>query len=151
MNMDKSITPAKDIENSAWPKGDPNDVYAQYFIGNSHLAIIQPANLEDGEETVAHYANVTFEPGCRNNWHIHHGAHQILICVTGRGWYQEWGKAPVELLPGMIIDIPADVKHWHGAQIDSWFQHLTTHVAIGGEQSNEWQEPVDDEAYRQLW
>ena len=151
MNMDKYITTAKDIENSAWPKGDPNDVYAQYFIGNSHLAIIQPANLEDGEETVAHYANVTFEPGCRNNWHIHHGAHQILLCVTGRGWYQEWGKAPVELLPGMIIDIPADVKHWHGAQIDSWFQHLTTHVAIGGEQSNEWQEPVDDEAYRQLW
>ena len=99
---------------------------------------------------MAPYANVTFEPGCRNNWHIHHGAHQILICVSGRGWYQEWGKNPIALQPGMIIDIPAEVKHWHGAQKDSWFQHLTTHVAIGDEQSNEWLEQVSDEMYNTL-
>lgn len=141
---------AADATAGAWPKGNPNDAYAQYFIGNSHLAPIQPANLAAGEKTVAPYANVTFEPGCRNNWHIHHGAHQILICVSGRGWYQEWGKNPIALQPGMIIDIPAEVKHWHGAQRDSWFQHLTTHVAIGGEQSNEWLEPLSDEMYNTL-
>lgn len=121
----------------AWPKGEPNTGYAQYFIGDSHLASVHPANLGEGAETLAHYSNVTFEPGCRNNWHVHHGFHQILICVSGKGWYQEWGKEPIALLPGMIIDIPNDVKHWHGAQKDSWFQHLTTHVACGGEQSNE--------------
>lgn len=141
---------AADATAGAWPKGNPNDAYAQYFIGNSHLAPIQPANLAAGEKTVAPYANVTFEPGCRNNWHIHHGAHQILICVSGRGWYQEWGKNPIALQPGMIIDIPAEVKHWHGAQKDSWFQHLTTHVAIGDEQSNEWLEQVSDEMYNTL-
>ena len=141
---------AADATAGAWPKGNPNDAYAQYFIGNSHLAPIQPANLATGASTVASYANVTFEPGCRNNWHIHHGARQILICVSGRGWYQEWGKKPIELQPGMIIDIPAEVKHWHGAQKDSWFQHLTTHVAIGGDQSNEWLEPVSDEVYDKL-
>lgn len=138
---------AADATAGAWPKGFPNDAYAQFFTGNSHLAIIQPANLAEGEKTVAPYANVTFEPSCRNNWHIHHGAHQILICVSGRGWYQEWGKEPIELLPGMIIDIPDEVKHWHGAQKNSWFQHLTTHVATGGEQSNEWLEPVTSEVY----
>lgn len=141
---------AADATAGAWPKGNPNDAYAQYFIGNSHLAPIQPANLAAGEKTVAPYANVTFEPGCRNNWHIHHGAHQILICVSRRGWYQEWGKNPIALQPGMIIDIPAEVKHWHGAQKDSWFQHLTTHVAIGDEQSNEWLEQVSDEMYNTL-
>ena len=141
---------AADATAGAWPKGNPNDAYAQYFIGNSHLAPVQPANLAEGENTVAHYANVTFEPGCRNNWHIHHGAHQILICVSGRGWYQEWGKPAIALTPGMIIDIPAEVKHWHGAQRDSWFQHLTTHVATGGEQSNEWLEPVTEETYNAL-
>ena len=141
---------AADATAGAWPKGNPNDAYAQYFIGNSHLAPIQPANLAAGEKTVAPYANVTFEPGCRNNWHIHHGAHQILICVSGRGWYQEWGKEPIALQPGMIIDIPDEVKHWHGAQKDSWFQHLTTHVAIGDEQSNEWLEQVSDEMYNTL-
>ena len=135
---------------SPFPKGEPNDAYAQYFIGNSYLAPIQPANLSKDEKTVLPLANVTFEPGCRNNWHIHHGAHQILICVSGRGWYQEWGKAPVALLPGTVIDIPEGVKHWHGAQRDSWFQHYTAHVATGGEQSNEWLEPVTDEIYDQL-
>jgi len=141
---------AADATAGAWPKGNPNDAYAQYFIGNSHLAPVQPANLAEGENTVAHYANVTFEPGCRNNWHIHHGAHQILICVSGRGWYQKWGKPAIALTPGMIIDIPAEVKHWHGAQRDSWFQHLTTHVATGAEQSNEWLEPVTEEMYNIL-
>ncbi len=134
----------------SWPIGVPNDAYAQYFTGNSHLAPIQPANLEAGAETVSHYANVTFEPGCRNNWHIHHGAHQILICVSGHGWYQEWGKPAIALHPGMIIDIPDGVKHWHGAQRDSWFQHLTTHVSTGGEQSNEWLEPVSADTYDNL-
>jgi len=141
---------AADANAGAWPKGKPNDAYAQYFIGNSHLASIAPANLSEGAKTVANYANVTFEPGCRNNWHIHHGAHQILICVAGRGWYQEWGKPAIALKPGMIIDIPDEVKHWHGAQRDSWFQHLTTHVATGGEQSNEWLESVSDEMYNTL-
>ena len=141
---------AADANAGNWPKGNPNDAYAQYFVGNSHLASIPPANLTESEATVANYANVTFEPGCRNNWHIHHGAHQILICVSGRGWYQEWGKPAIALTPGMIIDIPNEVKHWHGAQRDSWFQHLTTHVAIGGEQSNEWLEPVDEEVYDKL-
>ena len=141
---------AADANTGSWPKGNPNDAYAQFFIGNSHLAPITPANLPEGVQAVASYANVTFEPGCRNNWHIHHGAHQILICVSGRGWYQEWGKPAIALTPGMIIDIPDEVKHWHGAQRDSWFQHLTTHVATGGEQSNEWLEPVTDEVYDKL-
>ena len=141
---------AADANTGSWPKGNPNDAYAQFFIGNSHLAPITPANLPEGVQAVASYANVTFEPGCRNNWHIHHGAHQILICVSGRGWYQEWGKPAIALTPGMIIDIPDEVKHWHGAQRDSWFQHLTTHVATGGEQSNEWLEPVTDEVYNKL-
>ena len=139
---------AADANAGDWPKGNPNDAYAQYFIGNSHLASIVPANLPEGARTVASYANVTFEPGCRNNWHIHHGAHQILICVSGRGWYQEWGKPAIT--SGMIIDIPNEVKHWHGAQRDSWFQHLTIHVATGGEQSNEWLEPVSDKVYDKL-
>ena len=135
---------------SAFPKGAPNIGYAQFFVGDSYLAPIRPANLEEGEPTVANYANVTFEPGCRNNWHIHHGMHQILICVSGKGWYQEWGKDPIALEPGMIIDIPEGVKHWHGAQKDCWFQHLTTHVPTGGDPSNEWLEAVTDELYSKL-
>ena len=135
---------------SLFPKGEPNTAYAQYFINDSYLAPIQPANINEGEKTVLPLANVTFEPGCRNNWHVHHGAHQVLICVSGRGWYQEWGKMPVALLPGTVIDIPEGVKHWHGAQKDSWFQHYTTHVATGGEQSNEWLEPVTDDIYDKL-
>lgn len=133
-----------------WRKGNPNTAYAKFFIGNSHLAPITPKNLSAGEKTVQPYSNVTFEPGCRNHWHIHHGAHQILICVSGKGWYQEWGKAPIALTPGDIIDIPEGVKHWHGAQKDSWFQHLATHVATGGEETNEWLEPVSDEEYNKL-
>ncbi len=136
-----------------WPKGSPNTAYAQYFVGNSHLASVAPKNLQ-GETSVLPMANVTFEPGCRNNWHIHHGARQILVCVSGRGWYQEWGKPAIELLPGDVIDVPEGVKHWHGAQKDSWFQHVATHVAVEnstpGAAPNEWLEPVSDEDYAKL-
>ncbi|MBQ6652611.1 MAG: carboxymuconolactone decarboxylase family protein [Prevotella sp.] len=123
---------------SKWPKGEPNTAYAQYFIGNSYLA-----DMGGGVH------NVTFEPRCRNNWHIHHGAVQVLICVNGRGWYQEWGKEAVEMTPGTVIAIPAEVKHWHGAAKDSWFQHLTYHKVQkpGGTQ---WLEPVADEHYNLL-
>ena len=135
---------------NGFPKGVANVNYAQYFIGDSYICPIKPANLGDGEATAMPTVNVTFEPGCRNNWHVHHGARQILICVSGRGWYQEWGKEAIALTPGMIIDIPEGVKHWHGAQKDSWFQHYTTHVKTGGEESNEWLEPVTDEVYASL-
>ena len=96
--------------------------------------------------------NVTFEPGCRNNWHIHHaenGGGQMLVCVYGRGWYQEWGKEAQELHPGDVVNIPPNVKHWHGAAADSWFQHLAIEVPGEGS-SNEWLEPVDDEQYVKL-
>ncbi len=145
---------AADANDGAWPKGTPNTAYAKYFIGNSHLAPIAPKNLQQGEKTVLPMSNVTFEPGCRNNWHIHHGARQILVCVSGKGWYQEWGKPAVALNPGDVIDIPEGVKHWHGAQKDSWFQHVATHVAVKnskpGSEPNEWLEPVSDEEYNKL-
>ena len=124
---------------SPWPIGDPNTAYAQYFTGNSYLAVM------DGG-----MANVTFEPGCRNNWHIHHGAVQVLVCVSGRGWYQEWGKPAVELVPGVVIAIPEGAKHWHGAAADSWMQHLTYHTDVKPGHSNEWLEPVTDEQYKAL-
>ena len=129
----------KTVDFSVWPKGEPNSAYAQYFTGNSHLA-----QMEGG------IANVTFEPGCRNNWHIHHGQVQVLICVAGRGWYQEWGKEAVQMTPGTIIAVPAEVKHWHGAARDSWFQHLTYHKDVQEGASNEWLEPVTDEQYGAL-
>jgi len=124
------------VDFSVWPKGEPNTAYAQYFIGNSYLA-----PLEGG------IVNVTFEPGCRNNWHIHHKQVQVLICVAGRGWYQEWGKERVPMTPGTVIAIPAEVKHWHGAAKDSWFQHLTCHIDVQEGASNEWLEPVSDGQY----
>ncbi len=130
-----------------WPKGKPNTAYASYFTGQSYLAPIVPKNLHEGDSVAQPYANVTFEPGCRNNWHVHHGARQVLICVSGRGWYQEWGKAAVSLKAGDVVEVPEGVKHWHGAQADSWFQHLATHVPTGGEMSNEWLEPVADDVY----
>lgn len=138
---------AADACAGAWPKGSPNDAYAQYFKGNSYLAPIRPKNLQEGDATVQSYVNVTFEPGCRNNWHIHHGAHQMLICVSGEGLYQEWGKPAIRLHAGDIIDIPEGVKHWHGAASGSWFQHLTAHIEVGDVSSNEWLEPVDDQLY----
>lgn len=124
-----------------FPIGGPNDAYAQYFTGQSYLAPVST-------EQVPIY-NVTFEPGCRNNWHIHHaksGGGQLLICVGGRGFYQEWGKEPVEMTPGTVVNIPPEVKHWHGAAADTWFSHLAIEVD-GEDTSNEWLEPVDDDAY----
>ena len=124
---------------SPWPVGEPNTAYAKYFVGNSYLA-----PLEGG------IANVTFEPGCRNNWHIHHGAVQVLVCVSGRGWYQEWGKSAVELKPGVVVAIPEGVKHWHGAAADSWMQHLTYHTDVQSNASTEWLEAVSNEQYNNL-
>ena len=152
--------------NSSWPIGEPNTAYAQYFIGNSYLAVLDPTSG---------LCNVSFEPGCRNNWHVHHGAVQMLICVSGRGWYQEWGKEASPLVPGTVIAVPEGVKHWHGAAKDSWMQHLTYHANAQPGNSNElmeqreqsdarinsaesrqkssetqWLEPVSDEQYGTL-
>ena len=126
-------------------QGEPNVNFAQYFIGNSYL---KPLAKMDNISI----ANVTFEPGCRNNWHIHRATKnggQILICVEGEGWYQEEGKPAQSLKPGDIVTIPANVKHWHGAKKDSWFSHLAIEVP-GENASNEWCEPVTDEEYNQL-
>ena len=131
--------PVQTVDFTVWPKGEPNTAYARYFTGNSYLA-----PLDGG------VSNVTFEPRCRNNWHIHHKQIQVLICVAGRGWYQEWGKEPVPMTPGTIIAVPAEVKHWHGAAKDSWFQHLTYHKDAQEGASNEWLEPVTDEHYDAL-
>jgi quercetin dioxygenase-like cupin family protein len=128
-------------EQNIFGQGEPNVNYAQFFLGNSYL---KP--LTNPSETAVFLANVTFEPGCRNNWHIHHaksGGGQLLICTAGEGWYQEEGKAPVSLTPGMVITIPANVKHWHGAKADSWFAHIAVEVP-GEETKTEWCEPVDD-------
>ena len=117
-----------------FPIGEPNDAYARYFSGRSFLAPVSASQIG--------IYNVTFEPGCQNNWHIHHaksGGGQILICVGGRGWYQEWGKEPVEMKPGDCVNIPVGVKHWHGAAEDSWFSHLAIEVP-GEETSTEWLE-----------
>lgn len=127
--------------------GEENAAFAQYFIGDSYL---KP--LTDPKETAVFLANVTFEPGCRNNWHIHHaksGGGQLLICTAGSGWYQEEGKEAVSLEPGMVITIPAEVKHWHGAKADSWFSHIAVEVP-GEETGTQWCEPVDDETYGRL-
>lgn len=127
-----------------FPVGQSNDAYAKFFSGQSYLA---PLSTEQ-----VGIFNVTFEPKCRNNWHIHHadkGGGQILVCVGGRGYYQEWGCDARELLPGDIVNIPVGVKHWHGAAPDSWFSHLAVEVP-GENGSNEWLEPVDDEEYGKL-
>ena len=129
---------------SVFPIGNKNDAYARFFIGQSYLCPLTTEGVFIG--------NVTFEPGCRNNWHIHRakaGGGQILLCTAGRGWYQEWGKEPRELHPGDAVVIPAGVKHWHGAAKDSWFAHLAVEVP-GEETGNEWLEPVDDEQYGKL-
>lgn len=126
-----------------FPIGEANP-YGEFFKGQSYLAQIT------GEQVPVF--NVTFEPGCRNNWHIHRaksGGGQMLICVGGRGYYQEWGREAVEMTPGTVINIPADVKHWHGAAPDSWFSHLAIEVP-GEETGNEWLEPVSDDDYGRL-
>jgi 4-carboxymuconolactone decarboxylase len=127
-----------------FPIGEPNDAFAQYFVGQSYLAPVST-------EQVGVY-NVTFEPGCRNNWHVHNatsGGGQILVCVAGRGYYQEEGKPAVELTPGAVVNIPTGVKHWHGAAPDSWFSHLAIEVP-GENTENVWLEPVADDDYAAL-
>ena len=149
-NLAKAVwtedAPAEDAKaahaaSMVFPIGAPNHEFAQYFTGQSYLAPVS-------KEQVGIF-NVTFEPGCRNNWHIHHadkGGGQILVCVAGRGYYQEWGKDAVEMKPGDCINIPANAKHWHGAAPDSWFSHLAIEVP-GENGSNEWLEPVDNTQY----
>ena len=144
-NEPMPVTSEKDrYQNSIFfPIGEPNP-YGKYFTGKSYLAQVS--------KTQVPVFNVTFEPGCRNNWHIHHatkGGGQMLIGVGGRGWYQEEGKAPVMITPGTVVNIPANVKHWHGAAADSWFSHLALEIP-GENASNEWLEPVSDAAYRKL-
>ena len=127
-------------ERSIFPIGQKNDAFARYFVGQSYLNMLTTTGVPIG--------NVTFEPGCRNNWHIHHaktGGGQILLCTAGRGYYQEWGQAPRELHPGDVVVIPPEVKHWHGAAPDSWFAHLAVE-----ETSNQWLEAVSEEEYRNL-
>ena len=126
-------------EVSVFPVGEKNVAFGQYFVGQSYLNMLTTQGVAIG--------NVTFEPGCRNNWHIHHaksGGGQILLCTAGRGYYQEWGQAPRELHPGDVVVIPPEVKHWHGAAPDSWFAHP------GEETSNQWLEAVSEEEYRNL-
>ncbi|MGO1592401.1 MAG: cupin domain-containing protein [Ancrocorticia sp.] len=128
---------------SIFPRGEKNP-YGQNFIGQSYLTMLTTEGVPVG--------NVTFEPGCRNNWHIHHataGGGQILLCTAGSGWYQAEGEDPVSLEPGSVASIPANVKHWHGAKADSWFAHLAIEVP-GDNTSNEWLEPVTDEEYAHL-
>ncbi len=131
-------------ELSVFPIGMPNDAYAKYFLGQSYLNMLSTEQVPIG--------NVTFEPGCRNNWHIHNaksGGGQMLIVTAGEGWYQEWDKPARKLKPGDVVNIPAGVKHWHGAANDSWFQHLAIEVPGEGT-STEWCEPVSDEEYNKL-
>lgn len=149
-NMAKEVwaenTPMDDAKTAhaaemVFPIGAPNDAFARYFLGQSYLAPLSTSQVG--------IYNVTFEPKCRNNWHIHHaksGGGQILLCVAGRGYYQEWGKKAVVMNPGDCINIPVDIKHWHGATPDSWFSHLAIEVP-GEECCNEWCEPVDDTTY----
>lgn len=126
---------------SIFPLGEKNDAYAQYFTGQSWLKMLTKNGVS--------IANVTFEPSCRNNWHIHHKGGQILLCTAGRGYYQEYGKPARELHAGDVVEIPPDVKHWHGAAPDSFFAHLAVEIpAEGG--CTEWLEPVSDEEYGKL-
>ena len=126
---------------SIFPTGEKNTAFAKYFVGQSWLNMLTTEGVSIG--------NVTFEPKCRNNWHIHHKGGQILLCTAGRGYYQEWGKPARELHPGDVVQIPPEVKHWHGAVPDSYFVHLAVEVPAEGS-SNEWLEPVSDEEYGKL-
>ncbi len=144
-NEEESVRSEKEAyQNSIFfPVGEENP-YGQFFVGQSYLAPVSTEQVP--------VFNVTFEPGCRNNWHIHHassGGGQMLICVGGRGWYQEWDQEAVEMTPGTVVNIPANVKHWHGAASDSWFSHLAIEVS-GEDASTEWLESVSDEAYSKL-
>lgn len=124
-----------------FPLGEKNDAYAKFFVGQSYLSMLTTEGVN--------IANVTFEPSCRNHWHIHHKGGQILLCTAGRGYYQEWGKAAQELHPGDVVSIPPEVKHWHGAAPDSWFSHLA--IEVPSENGfNEWLEAVDEKQYSLL-
>lgn len=126
--------------------GNKNEAYAQYFDGQSYLCPL------GGKDSTLSMANVTFQPGCRNHWHIHHakrGGGQILLVTAGEGYYQEWGKKPRKLRPGDVVIIPPEVKHWHGAAPHSWFSHIAIEVP-GEEASNEWLEAVDNAFYDNL-
>lgn len=139
-------TEAPEEHGGFFGQGEPNTAFAKYFIGQSYL---KP--LTDPKKTVF-MANVTFEPGCRNNWHIHHaasGGGQILLCVDGEGWYQEEGKPAQSLEPGDVVTIPPEVKHWHGAKANSWFSHIAVECP-GEDTSNEWLEPVENAWYTAL-
>lgn len=145
-DTDTNVLTEKDkyAQTIMFPIGQPNNAYAKYFVGQSYIAPIATTQVK--------MFNVTFEPKCRNNWHIHHaksGGGQMLIAVGGRGYYQEWGKDPIEMKPGDVINIPANVKHWHGAAPDSWFSHIAVEID-GVEISNEWLEAVTDAEYNKL-
>lgn len=132
---------ARHQQEMVFPIGAPNDAFAQYFVGQSYLYPLSTSQVG--------VYNVTFEPGCRNNWHVHHasqGGGQMLICLAGRGYYQEWGQPARELHPGDVVNIPPEVKHWHGAAPDSWFSHLALEVP-GENCSNKWLEAVSQEEY----
>lgn len=131
----------ENINLGVFPKGEKNIAFGKYFVGQSYLNMLSTQGVAIG--------NVTFEPKCRNNWHIHHKGGQILLCTAGRGYYQEWGKEAVQMNPGDVINIPPEVKHWHGAAPDSWFVHLAVEVPAE-DASNEWLEPVSDDDYNKL-
>jgi len=137
--MDKTTDLSKGV---IFPIGDKlPEMFSKYFTGQAYLNMLTTTGVPIG--------NVTFEPGCRNNWHIHHEGGQILLVTGGRGYYQEWGKEPMELHPGDVVNIPPEIKHWHGAACDSWFSHLAVEVPSEGG-SNEWLEAVTDEVYGKL-
>lgn len=131
----------QDLQGVVFELGEKNDAFAQYFDGQSYLKMLTTELMAIG--------NVTFEPSCRNHWHIHHKGGQILLVTGGRGWYQEWGKQAQELKAGDVVSIAPEVKHWHGAAKDSWFSHLAIEVPAEGA-SNEWCEPVSEEDYNTL-
>ena len=137
MNQDQNTS----HQSSPFPRGEKNEAYAEFFIGNSYLNMLSTERVMIG--------NVTFEPGCRNFWHIHHKGGQILLVTEGRGWYQEWGQAARELQAGYVVKIPPETKHWHGAAKDSWLAHVAIEVPAEGA-SNEWLEPVADLDYDRL-
>jgi quercetin dioxygenase-like cupin family protein len=142
---DKDNDMAESTFEQIFPLGAPNDAFAQYFTGRSFLAPLTGGAVQ--------VSNVSFEPGCRNHWHIHHGTggagDQVLLCTAGSGWFQAEGQDPISLEPGSVVAIPAGTKHWHGAKADSWFSHLAF-ITPGEDVRNEWLEPVDDEAYSRL-
>jgi quercetin dioxygenase-like cupin family protein len=143
--MAKTMDRAEFEKMDAFGIGDDNPAQ-EFFVGKTYLKVLTD------EGCASPLYNVTFTPGCRNNWHVHHaasGGGQVLICTAGEGWYQEWGKPAVSLVPGTVITIPANVKHWHGAKADSWFSHVA--VEVPGEDGwNEWLEPVDADDYNAL-